>query len=377
MTGSSDPAPTSVSTPVPVGVSAQQLASVDELLATAKVLIMAGPGGVGKTTVGAALGVRAAQVHDRRVVVVTVDPARRLAEALGVARLTEEPVLVPVGGQGRLWMLMVDMAKSWDELVSRHSPDETTADRLLANTLYRTLTRRFVQSHDYIAFDHLLSLADAERYDLVIVDTPPSDHALDLLDAPGRMIEFFESRLLRWLSAGAGSSMTALAAKPFLLVAERLLGNDFFGQITEFFTLFAKLRPRFVARARAVEERLADEATTYVVVTTTDPLVANGAEELMDELERRSLVPGLLVANRFAPTLRLDDDGTVGQRIDQSQAADIEDPALAHAVSQLVAQAKIATLPPNAGRCPAVAIPWSAADLTDLDGLAGLLAPST
>lgn len=368
------------------GLSPKQLASVDELLATANVLIMAGPGGVGKTTIGAALGVRAAQVHDRRVVVVTVDPARRLAEALGVARLTEEPVLVPVGGDGRLWMLMVDMAKSWDQLVSRYSPDSKTAERLLNNSLYRTLTRRFVQSHDYIAFDHLLSLAETDRYDLVIVDTPPSDHALDLLDAPGRMIEFFESRLLRWLSAGAGSSMTTLAAKPFLLVAERLLGSDFLGQITEFFTLFSKLRPRFVARAKAVEERLVDAATTYVVVTTTDPLVAAGAQELMDELDRRDLAPGLVVANRFAPTLRLSDDGVIEpaikpaikpvaeERNGEQVGLGIEDPTLAKAVRQLIDQAGQATLPSSRGRCPAVAVPWSADDLTDINGLAGLLA---
>ncbi len=360
-----------------VGLSTRQLEAVDGLLAKAKILIMAGPGGVGKTTIGAALGVRAAQVHDRRVVVVTVDPARRLAEALGVARLTEEPVLVPVGGQGRLWMLMVDMAKSWDQLVSRHSPDPEIAERLLANGLYRTLTRRFVQSHDYIAFDHLLSLTETDRYDLVIVDTPPSDHALDLLDAPGRMIEFFESRLLRWLSAGAGSSMTTLAAKPFLLVAERLLGSDFLGQITEFFTLFSKLRPRFVARARAVEERLVDDATTYVVVTTTDPLVAAGAQDLMDELARRDLVPGLVVANRFAPTLRLGDDGAIAKRLGDEAATDIEDPDLARAVNQLVDQARVATMPSNEGRCPAVAVPWSAMDLTDLDGLAALLSPGS
>jgi anion-transporting ArsA/GET3 family ATPase len=362
-----------------VAGSVADTAAVDDLLARASVVIMAGPGGVGKTTIGAALGVRAAQVHDRRVVVVTVDPARRLAEALGVARLTEEPVLVPVGGDGRLWMLMVDMATSWDRLVGHHAPEPAVAERLLANTLYRTLTRRFVQSHDYIAFDHLLSLAENDRYDLVIVDTPPSDHALDLLDAPGRMIEFFESRLLRWLSVGAGSSVTTLAAKPFLLIAERLLGSDFLAQITEFFTLFAKLRPRFVARARAVEARLADEATTYVVVTTTDPPVAAGTQQLMDELANRGLQPGLMVANRFAPTLNLTEAGSVRSAFGEGAAAtlaaaEIDDPDLARAVHQLVEQAELARLPVVDGRCPVVAVPWSAQDLTDLDGLAGLLA---
>ena len=290
---------------VVTGLDAELLA-VDELLAEAKVIVMAGPGGVGKTTVGAALGLRAAQRHGRRVVVVTVDPARRLAEALGVASLTEEPVLVPVGpGAGRLWVLMVDMAKSWDELVLAQAPEPEVSERLLNNGLYRTLTRRFVQSHDYIALDHLVSLADHDRYDLVIVDTPPSRHALDLLDAPSRMIEFFESRLLRWLTVGAASGLAGVAARPFLAVAERLLGSDFLTQITEFFTLFSTLRPAFVGRARVVEQRLNDPATTYAVVTTTDPGVVGGCQDLVDELKRRQLVPGLFVINRLAPTLRL------------------------------------------------------------------------
>ncbi len=347
---------------------------LDEALAEAEVLVMAGLGGVGKTTIAAALGLRAAQVHGRRVVVVTVDPARRLAEALGVARLTEEPVLVPVGdGPGRLWMLMVDMAKSWDNLVDQHAPDPEVGRRLLANGLYRTLTRRFVQSHDYIALDHLLSLSERDRYDLVIVDTPPSGHALDLFDAPGRMIDFFESRLLRWLTAGSG--LTAVAAKPFLLVAERLLGNDFLAQITEFFTLFSQLRPTFVTRARAVGERLTDPATTSVLVSTTDPQVVSGSQELIDELDRRELTPGLVVVNRFVPTLRLTDDGELEVGVTDDDLASIDDPSLRQSLAQLADQAGAATLPRPGEDCPIVVVPWSAEDLTGLDGLAALLAP--
>lgn len=360
-------------------------AAVDEILAEAQVVVMSGPGGVGKTTTAAALGLRAATVHQRRVVVVTVDPARRLAEALGVSRLTEEPVLVPVGdGKGRLWVLMVDMAKSWDELVTRHAPDPTVSTQLLENRLYRTLTRRFVQSHDYIALDHLLLLADQDRYDLVIVDTPPSRHALDLFDAPGRMIEFFESRLLRWLTAGSG--LTSVAAKPFLAVAQRLLGDDFLTQIMEFFTLFSRLRPAFVARARAVGERLEDETTTYAVVTTTDPLVAEGCQDLIDELARRGLVPGLLVLNRFPPTLRLTRTGgkklgdpgagagyVVTPAVTDADIDEIKDPDLAAAVTDLIAGAASARVPDAGGPgCPVVTVPWSATDLADLNGLAAL-----
>ncbi len=350
------------------------LAEIDRQLQRAEVLVMAGPGGVGKTTIAAALGVRAAQVHGRRVVVVTVDPAKRLAEALGMASLTEEAVLVPVGeGPGRLWMLMVDMAKSWDELVLRHAPDPRVGERLLANGLYRTLTREFVQSHDYIALDHLVSLSDQDRYDLVIVDTPPSGHALDLLDAPGRMIEFFQSRLLRWLTASAGSGLTAVAAKPFLLVAERMLGTDFLSQITEFFGLFSRLRAPFVARARLVEERLADDHTEYVVVTTTDSSVVDACQQLVDELERRELEPGLLIVNRLPPTLRLTGAGTLEPGFTHDDFADLDDLSLRVAVARLVDQAATATMPALEGSRAVAAVGWSAEDLSDLDGLAALL----
>ncbi len=355
------------------------IAAVDRALAEDRIIVMAGPGGVGKTTIGAALGLRAAQLHDRRVVVVTVDPARRLAEALGVARLTEEAVLVPVGrGEGRLWALMVDMAKSWDDLVIQHAPDPETARRLLANGLYRTLTRRFIQSHDYIALDHLLSLTEGDRYDLVIVDTPPSSHAIDLLDAPGRMIEFFESRLLRWLTFGAGSSLSTMAAKPFLLLAERLLGSDFLSDIMEFFTLFAELRPTFVKRAEAVERRLADDETVYVVVSTTDPVAVGGCQGLIDGLQQRRRSPELLVVNRLPPTLGLV-EGVAGRGhvlrrlIDDEMVALIDDRSLAAAVRQLADQASQAVLPVVGADCPVLGVPLSTEDLTDLDGLASLL----
>ncbi len=355
------------------------LESVDDMLEQAEVILVAGPGGVGKTTVTAALGLRAARRHDRRVVVVTVDPARRLADALGVSRLSEEPVLVPVGGgDGRLWVVMVDMARSWDRLVERHAPDDDTRQRLLANSLYRTLTRRFVQSHDYIALDHLCDLTDEDRYDLVIVDTPPSSHAIDLLDAPSRMIEFFRSRLLRWLTSGA--SLTAVPARPFLALAERLLGAGFLAEITVFFTLLAKLRPAFVDRARRVEERLSDSTTTLAVVTTSEsgPMAETG--QLLDALVQRRLTPGLLVVNRFEPTLDFADSSELRFRpkLGSADLAAAGSGGLAAGVWEMQRRAEqagsgelpAATLPVG---CPVVALPWRAGELGDLDGLTRLI----
>ncbi len=299
---------------------------VDELLATAEVILIVGPGGVGKTTSAAALGARAAIHHDRRVQVITIDPARRLAEALGVDELIEEEILVPTSS-GRFWASMVNMSRSWDRLVERHAPTAEIRDDLLANPLYRSLTTRFVQSHDYIALDHLVDQAEDDRFDLVIIDTPPSIHALDVLDAPDKMLDFFGSRLLTWLTATYRSRVSQLAAAPFLSVAERLLGGPFLNDIADFFWLFSKLQPSFVARTRVVKERLAAPSTKYVIVQTPEAGPAAQAVELARELSVRMHTPSLSVINRATPL-------SVGA-ITDSELAGIASPDLRKAVEQL------------------------------------------
>lgn len=271
---------------------------VDELLATASVLLVAGPGGVGKTTLSASLAARAARDHGRRALVVTVDPARRLADALGISA-SDEAMLVPIGeGDGRLWARMIDMSSSWDQIVERTAPDDQTKNALLQNRLYRTLTQRFVQSHDYIALDHLVDLAADRRYDLVVVDTPPSVHALDILDAPDKMAEFFGSRLLRWLIAPYGNRVVQTAAKPFLSVAERLLGGPFLSEITEFFWLFSKLQDEFADRLDVVRRQLDDPSTKYLVVHTPEAIPTQRADALIAELGRRGHAASLRLINR-------------------------------------------------------------------------------
>ncbi|MEM9565916.1 MAG: ArsA-related P-loop ATPase [Actinomycetota bacterium] len=364
----------------PLSRASGDVNALDEILAGQQVVVVVGPGGVGKTTTAAALAIRAARNHGRRVVVVTVDPARRLAEALGMARLVEEPILVPVGEGGRLWAVMIDMARGWDRVVEATAPDDRTRQRLLDNGLYRTLTRRFIQSHDYIALDHLLTLDGDDRHDLIVIDTPPSRHAIDLIDAPGRMIEFFDSRLLRWLTAGAGSGIGGAAARPFLAVAERLLGDRFLTQIVEFFTLFARLRPNFVDRSRRVEERLAAPDTSYVAVTTTDPAVVAGTEELLAGLRDRQRALGLVLVNRLLPGLTLDRAPTAWKLgfdpgADADPVGEVDEPSLATAIDVLVARARSADLPAVPATTPVVGVPVSIGDLTDVDALARLLEP--
>jgi anion-transporting ArsA/GET3 family ATPase len=335
---------------------------VDGLLASATVLVVIGPGGVGKTTLAAALGARAVVSHQRRVLVVTVDPARRLAEALGIREVAEEPILVPAGpGAGRLWALMVDMARSWDRLVHRHAPDAKTESSLLENPLYRTLTTRFVQSHDYIALDRLADLVDDDRYDLVIIDTPPSTHALGVLDAPDRMIDFFGSRLSTWLTAPYRNRLVRASASPFLAVAERLLGGPFLAQIADFFWLLSALQPDFVRRAKQVNVVLNAPDTRYVMVHTPEPLPAQRAIELAASLAERGFVPSLVLVNRSPdPILAAVTDAEVEQ---------IDDERVREAVAAVLREARREM--PDWGDIPIQKVPWSneLATVADLAGV--------
>ncbi|MEL7157787.1 MAG: ArsA-related P-loop ATPase [Actinomycetota bacterium] len=344
-------------------------AQLAETLDAASVLLVVGPGGVGKTTLAASLATVAARHHDRRVLLVTVDPARRLAGALGVSHLPAEPVLVPVGdGPGRLFALMVDMSAGWDDLVTRFSVDADEGDALLANPLYRSLTTRFVQSHDYIALDHLCTLSDEDRYDLVVVDTPPSNHAIDILDAPDRLVDFFDSRLLRWLTAPYRSRLAATGAKPFLAVAERLLGGQFLARIGEFFRLFSRLRPGIVARAAEVQQRLDDPGTRYVLVTTAEAGPRRQTAELRRALVERGRTPSLLVHNRAAPV-------APGVEVAPAIAA-VDDPDLRSAMAALVGGGDELRRwwrqeGPNDARL--LTVPWRADAINSVDELASLL----
>ncbi len=280
-----------------------------ELLAAKEMVVVCGSGGTGKTTVAAALGAQAAAQLGGRVLVLTVDPARRLASALGLGEFGHGHVRVPAellagpDGQcrGELWVAMLDTKAGWDELIRRHAPDPALRDRVLANPLYRNITGRFVNSHDYLAMEQLYDLHASGRYDLVIIDTPPSRNALDLLDAPGRMREFFGSRLLRWLTVPYRSRLFTFASKPFYQVADRVLGSRFLQDIAEFFLLFQTMESGFVARAKEVERLLGDDGTTFVVVSTLESAPVREARYLAEALRQRKMPLGALVLNRVLP----------------------------------------------------------------------------
>jgi anion-transporting ArsA/GET3 family ATPase len=357
--------------PTPRGASDGEatVGELDELLASASVIVVVGPGGVGKTTVSAALAARAAGHLGRRALVVTVDPARRLADALGLDQLQDEPALIPVGDPattGRLWAAMVDMARAWDRLVEQLSSNRRERDELLGNRLYRLLTRRFVQSHDYVALEQLIEATASGSYDLVVVDTPPSVHALDVLDAPARMIEFFDSRLLRWLTAPYRSRLASAAARPFLSVAERLLGGPFLTEIARFFFLFSRLRDPFVARARVVERRLGDPSTSYVVVTTPETGPAETATRLGAALVQRQHPPSLTVLNRsLAPEV-------VALLLDGPEPPPSLRPHLGSLVATAARQRRATAAVP--GRV--LPVPWRPGAVASLEDLLDLLGPA-
>jgi anion-transporting ArsA/GET3 family ATPase len=294
----------------PEAIASETALEIEQLLAAKEVVVACGPGGVGKTTTAAALAATVAAHMSGRVLVLTVDPARRLADALGIRGIGNQATRVPsaaftaagVTPKGELYAAMLDMSESWDALVRRHAPDTRTAQQILANPLYQNISRRFAQGQDYIAMERLYELHEDGEYDLLVVDTPPSRNALDLLDAPARMQEFFSSRLLRWLTVPYRSRLINVASRPFYQVADRVLGSQLLQDLADFFILLQTMRDGFVARADAVDRLLRDVRTTFLLVTTLEAVPGREASEMKAALSERRLHLGLLVCNKVLPT---------------------------------------------------------------------------
>jgi len=278
------------------------VSTLNELVGDAKIVVTCGPGGIGKTTSAAAMGVAIARHEDRRVLVLTVDPAKRLATALGLEGIGNDIGRVSLdGARGELSVAMLDTQASWDSLIRRHAPDAGTATKILNNTLYQNITRRFVQSHDYIAVERLFEIVEMNEFDVIVVDTPPSRNALDFLDAPSRMADFFSSRFLKWLIAPSRTGLATVATKPLTFIADKILGGQFLSDITEFFLLLNSMHDGFIARAREIDAILHQNSTQFVVVSTLEDQPLREAEQFAVELKKRSLHTVAWIVNRVVP----------------------------------------------------------------------------
>ena len=318
---------------------------LEQLLATKEIVIFCGSGGVGKTSVAAAAGLTAATRLGGKVLVLTIDPAKRLAAALGLEGFGNVERQVPAEAlkqaglepRGELWAAMLDTKRSWDDLVLRHAPDEETAYRILENRLYTNITGRFVQSHDYIAMERLFDIHATGAYDLIVIDTPPTRNALDFLEAPKRMAEFFGGRLLRWLTmpyrmgGKRGARVLNVASRPFYRLADSVLGSQFLQDIAEFFVNFQSMYDGFVERARAVEQLLHDRRTTFGVVTTLEGAPLREAEFFCEQLTARKYHLGALVLNKTLPEYLLSTEGARAADLFSAEAAPLADAAAAAA----------------------------------------------
>ncbi len=290
----------------------QKSSYLQELLTTKDIVICSGAGGVGKTTISAALGAVSAHKCKAKVLVLTIDPAKRLSSALGLAELGNEEKLVPSNHlekagmqdfQGELWAAMLDAQQSWDSLVRKYAPSDEVVNKILLNPIYKNISSRFVYSHEYIAMERLYEAYSEKKYDLIIVDTPPTRNAIDFLKAPERMADFFSSRLLRWLTVPSRSKIMSFASRPFYQIADRVLGTKFLSEISEFFLLFQTMYPGFISRAASVQQLLHDSKTTFIVVSTLDSVPMHEAESFITELEKQNYQLGAIVLNRVLPKM--------------------------------------------------------------------------
>jgi anion-transporting ArsA/GET3 family ATPase len=289
---------------------------IQEIVAKKEVVVCAGSGGVGKTTTAASIALRAA-ADGKKAAVLTIDPARRLASSLGLKELSNEPTRVGarkfsaagLKAKGELYALMLDTKSTFDKVVMQYAQSPEQAERIIANRFYRNISGTLSGTQEYMAMEKLYELHADGGYDLVVIDTPPTRNALDFLDAPRRLTDFFESRVLRWflmpyVKAGGGLMRVAnVAAMAFLRIVRRIVGSDVLDDTAEFFGNLEGMYEGFKQRAREVADLLKSDATSFIVVTSPTEEAVTEATFFAARLNDSGLPFGALVVNRVHPKI--------------------------------------------------------------------------
>jgi anion-transporting ArsA/GET3 family ATPase len=360
-----------------------------------RIIVCCGSGGVGKTTTAAALGLRAAAQHGRNVVVLTVDPARRLAQSMGLTSLDNIPRPVPHvrgPGGGSLHAMMLDMKRTFDEIVEQHA-DPDRAAQILANPFYQSLSSGFSGTQEYMAMEKLGQLRQSDAWDLIVVDTPPSRSALDFLDAPQRLSRFLDGKLLRLLTAPAkvgGRAYLRVLNAGFGMVTgalTKILGAQVLRDVQTFVSALDTMFGGFRERADYTYQLLRAPGTSFLVIAAPEPDALREASYFVERLAAEGMPLAGLVLNRVheLPAARLSAARSLAAA-ETLQAADgAQDGAGGHALA-------VAALRLHAGRMelaaserrlaehftaahphiPVVQIPAQPEDVHDLDGLTAI-----
>ncbi len=273
------------------------------LVAERSIIVCCGSGGVGKTTTAAVVALEGARLG-RKTVVVTIDPAKRLADALGLSGLTDTPRRIDGDWPGELWATMLDTKSTFDALVVKHAATPEQGERILANAFYRNISGALSGTQEYMAMEKLYELHDESDFDLVVVDTPPTRHALDFLDAPRRLSRFLEHRLFRLLVAPGRGLVKAVnvAAQTFLRTVSKVVGGDVVDDAIAFFQAFEGMEEGFRQRAARVNELLAAPETAFVLVASPRRDTVEEAHYFADRLHEAGIVVQGLVVNRVHPS---------------------------------------------------------------------------
>jgi anion-transporting ArsA/GET3 family ATPase len=359
------------------------MTDLPDRLAGKRVVICAGSGGVGKTTTSAAIAMGLA-ARGERVCVVTIDPARRLADALGIEQLGSEPRRVDderfaghgIVLEGELWAMMLDPKRTFDELIERLAPDEKTRDEILANRIYRELSSAVAGSQEFTAVAKLYDLDRSGEFDVIVLDTPPSRNALDFLDAPDRLTGFLEGRALRLFLAptGIAARVVGRGTSVVFSVLRRVTGVDLMEDLSVFFSALSGVLDGFRERAAGVKELLADPATTFLIVTSPEREPVDEAIFFRGKLREAGMPFGGLVVNRVHPL------APGGDEVDQAAlTADLDgDAALARKVARTLQEfrvlahrdsAAVEHLVAHLGDADPILVPHLDGDVHDVDGL--------